>query len=231
MNKNQLRKTILIPIPHQDFDPTEVAVPWRVLTNQGHQVVFATPDGKQGHADDFMVTGEGLDVWGWIPLLKKLKLVGLTLRANRDAREAYAALAQDSAFLAPLKYEDLYVERFDGVVLPGGHRARGMRAYLESQTLQNFVGAFFDSGKPIAAICHGVVLAARSLSPKNGLSVLHGRKTTALTWKMEHTASMLMTFAGRVWDADYYRTYTEEKNDAKGYRSVQAEVTDRKSVV
>lgn len=222
---NQSHKKILIPIPNQDFDPTEVAVPWRVLTNQGHQVVFATPDGKQGRADDLMVTGEGLDVWGWIPALKKLKLVGLTLRANSKARDAYVALELDSAFQAPLKYEDLQVGDFDGVVLPGGHRARGMRAYLESQTLQKFVGSFFDSGKPVAAICHGVVLAARSISPKTGKSVLHGRKTTALTWKMENTASMLMKFAGRVWDADYYRTYTEEKNEAKGYRSVQAEVT------
>ncbi|GAC1369509.1 MAG: type 1 glutamine amidotransferase domain-containing protein [Aquirhabdus sp.] len=225
MNPKQSQKKILIPIPNQDFDPTEVAVPWRVLTNQGHQIVFATPDGEQGRADDFMVTGEGLDVWGWIPLIKKLKLVGLTLRANHDARDAYAALEHDSAFQMPLKYEDLHVEDFDGVVLPGGHRARGMRAYLESQTLQNFVGAFFDSGKPIAAICHGVVLAARCNSPKTGKSVLHGRKTTALTWKMENTASMLMKFTGRVWDADYYRTYTEENNEAKGYRSVQAEVT------
>lgn len=225
MNKNQPQKKILIPIPNLDFDPTEVAVPWRVLTQQGHQVVFATPDGKQGRADDFMVTGEGLDIWGWIPLLKKLKLVGLTLRANSDARDAYAALELDSAFQAPLKYEDLLVENFDGVVLPGGHRARGMRSYLESQLLQKFVGSFFDSGKPVAAICHGVVLAARSISPKTGKSVLYGRKTTALTWKMENTATMLMKFAGRVWDADYYRTYTEKKDDAKGFRSVQSEVT------
>ncbi len=225
MNTKQSQKKILIPIPNQDFDPTEVAVPWRVLTNQGYQVVFATPDGQQGRADDLMVTGEGLDVWGLIPLLKKLKLLGLTLRANSEARHAYAALEQDSAFQAPLKYEELHIEDFDGVVLPGGHRARGMRAYLESQILQNFVGTFFDSGKPVAAICHGVVLAARSISPKTGKSVLHGRKTTALTWKMENTASMLMKFAGRVWDSDYYRTYTEESNDAKGYRSVQAEVT------
>jgi len=225
MNTKPSKKKILIPIPNQDFDPTEVAVPWRVLTQQGHHVFFATPDGQQGRADDLMVTGEGLDVWGWIPLLKKLKLIGLTLRANSDARNAYAALEQDSAFQTPLKYADLKVEDFDGVVLPGGHCARGMRAYLESQALQNFVGMFFDSGKPVAAICHGVVLAARSISPKTGKSVLHGRKTTALTWKMENTASILMKFAGRVWDADYYRTYTEENDDAKGYRSVQAEVT------
>ena len=29
---------VLIPLPHQDFDPSEVAVPWRILTQAGHHV-------------------------------------------------------------------------------------------------------------------------------------------------------------------------------------------------
>ncbi|MDE2422004.1 MAG: DJ-1/PfpI family protein [Gammaproteobacteria bacterium] len=225
MNHNPRQKIVIIPIPNQDFDPTEVAVPWKVLTDLGYKVVFATPDGGSAAADAFMVTGEELDLWGKIPVLKKAKLVGLMLRADHRARSAYAALTKDSAFLTPLKYSDLRVEDYDGLLLPGGHRARGMRAFLESKTLQDFVGAFFDSGKPAAAICHGVVLAARSISPSTGKSVLYGRKTTALTWKMERTASRLMKFLGRVWDADYYRTYTEKQGDPVGYWSVQAEVT------
>jgi len=32
--------TVLIPIPDTDFDPTEVAVSWQVLTEHGHTVVF-----------------------------------------------------------------------------------------------------------------------------------------------------------------------------------------------
>jgi len=225
MNNNLHQKVVIIPIPNQDFDPTEVAVPWKVLTDLGCRVVFATPDGGAAAADAFMVTGEELDLWGKIPLLKKAKLVGLMLRADHRARTAYASLLRDPAFLAPLKYSDLRVEDYEGLLLPGGHRARGMRAFLESKILQDFVGAFFDSGKPTAAICHGVVLAARSISPLTGKSVLYGRKTTALTWKMENTASLLMKFLGRVWDADYYRTYKEEQGDSLGYRSVQAEVT------
>ncbi len=34
---------VLVPIPAQDFDPTEVAVSWKVLTDAGHTVGFATP--------------------------------------------------------------------------------------------------------------------------------------------------------------------------------------------
>ncbi|MFC9238081.1 type 1 glutamine amidotransferase domain-containing protein [Streptomyces decoyicus] len=33
---------VLMPVPDRDFDVTEVAVPWRLLTDAGHQVVFAT---------------------------------------------------------------------------------------------------------------------------------------------------------------------------------------------
>ncbi|MEO6920304.1 MAG: DJ-1/PfpI family protein [Collimonas sp.] len=222
---NPTSKTVLMPIPNRDFDPSEVAVSWRILTAQGHQVVFATSDGQPAATDPMMLSGEGLDFWGFIPLLKKIKLLGLTLRTNAGARADYAALQNNRAFLAPLSYAELQPMAYDGLLLPGGHRARGMLAYLESQPLQDVVCAFFDSGKPVAAICHGVVLAARSCSPRTGKSVLYGRKTTALTWKLEQTAWNLMKFCGRFWDPAYYRTYAEQGGEVAGYRSVQAEVT------
>ena len=81
------------------------------------------------------------------------------------------------------------------------------------------------AGKPVAAVCHGVVLAARSISPLSGRSVLYGRKTTALTWNLERSAWRLSRYAGRWWDRDYYRTYGELPGEPAGYRSVQAEVT------
>jgi hypothetical protein len=52
--------TVLIPLPSRDFDPTEAAVPWRLLRERGHTIVFATPDGAPGEADARMVTGRGL---------------------------------------------------------------------------------------------------------------------------------------------------------------------------
>jgi putative intracellular protease/amidase len=33
---------VLLPLPDRDFDVTEVAVPWAILRDAGHQVVFAT---------------------------------------------------------------------------------------------------------------------------------------------------------------------------------------------
>lgn len=221
---SDLSKTVVIPLPQRDFDPSEVAVSWQVLRRDGHRVVFATPDGQPAEADPLMLSGEGLDAWGFVPVLRKLKLLGLALRANADARSAYAQMELDPAFLHPLRHGQLQVADFDGLLLPGGHCSRGMRGYLESAVLHAFVGAFFDASKPVAAICHGVVLAARSRS-SNGNSSLHGRRTTALTWKLESSAWSLMRFAGRFWDPSYYRTYSEQPGEPRGYRSVQAEVT------
>jgi hypothetical protein len=133
---------VLIPIPNRDFDPTEVAVSWSVLQRLGHSVVFATPDGRMGRADDLMLTGQGLDLWGFIPGLRRFTAVGRLMRANAPARAAYAAMEQDAAFKAPLAWRDVRRGDFDGLLLPGGHRARGMREYLESEILQQLVGEF-----------------------------------------------------------------------------------------
>jgi putative intracellular protease/amidase len=214
---------VLIPVPHQDFDPSEVAVPWRVLIEAGHRATFGTPDGRVASADPIMLSGEGLDPWGFVPGLRKLRLFGLLLRANADARRDYAALERDVAFNAPIAWDAIDADRFDGLLLPGGHCARGVRSYLESEQLQRVAAAFFAADKPVAAICHGVVLAARSRGA-DGRSVLHGRRTTALTWALEKSAWSL-TRVTRFWDPHYYRTYPDGAGQPAGYMSVQQEVT------
>lgn len=139
--------SILIPIPSTDFDPTEAAVPWRILTTAGHTVSFATPDGAAGAADPLMVTGKGLG-----PLAP-------LLMADRHGRKAYALMTRSAEFQRPLRYDAVRSSDFDALLLPGGH-APGMKPYLESALLQGQVAQFFAANKPVAAICHGVLLAA-----------------------------------------------------------------------
>ncbi|MDA8405093.1 MAG: DJ-1/PfpI family protein [Desulfobacteraceae bacterium] len=225
-----MKKKIIIPLPSYDFDPTEVAVSWEIIRNSGHDVEFATVDGKRGHADPLMITGEGLDPWGFIPGLKKIRLMGLILRADRSARNAYHKLEKDPDFLHPKRYSDLKADHYDAILLPGGHAPK-MRQYLEAKPLQHLVADFFDtiideSGnhKPVAAICHGVLLAARSISNRKNTSVLYGKKTTALTWKLERSAWTLTRFYARFWDPTYYRTYMESSDEPSGYWSVESEV-------
>jgi protease I len=140
--------TVLVPIPSGDFDPTETAVPWKILCAHGHGVVFATPDGKPGQADERILTGRGLG-----PLAR-------LLMADTNGRQAYAEMASSPEFLHPVAYAEPRISDFQALVLPGGH-APGMKPYLESARLQSLVAEAFAAGLPVGAICHGVVLAAR----------------------------------------------------------------------
>ena len=215
---------VLMPLPSLDFDPTESGVSWLVLTEAGHRVEFATPDGRPGAADDIVLTGRGLDFWGFIPGLRNFTLLGKVLGAKRQARDAYHAMEQSYEFQNPQRWQDIQTGDYDALLLPGGHRARGMRRYLESAELQRIVLDFFLKEKPVAAICHGVLLAARTIDPATGRSVLYGRRTTALTWALERSA-MMAGRIGRFWDPGYYRTYLEKPGQPTGYMSVQQEVT------
>jgi protease I len=186
---------VLMPLPTQDFDPTESGVPWQVLTEAGHHVVIATPTAQMPRADARMLTGQGLG------LLKPF------LAADRNGRLAYLAMQASPSFRAPRPYKGLRAEEFDAMLLPGGH-APGMKEYLESHVLQGLVTAMFAHDKPVGAICHGVLLAVRSLGP-DGRSVLHGRQTTALLRSQELLAWNLT----RAWLHDYYRTYPQTVQD------------------
>ena len=157
MAKSQ-KLRVLMPLPSFDFDPSEAAITWRVLTDNGVDVHFATPDGKPAVADPRMLHGTGLSVFKRI------------LMARQDAVEACLAMYEDINFRKPIAYKKVSEKGFDGLVLPGGH-AQGMRIYLEAPELHKVTSAFFAKKKPVAAICHGVVLAARAKS-KDGKSVL-----------------------------------------------------------
>ena len=181
----------LIPLPKQGFDPTEAAVPWKVLSARGHEVFFATPDGKPASADPIMVTGKGLG---------PLKYV---LRADANGRAAYAKMIASEAFRHPITYDEAAEEAFDALVLPGGHD-KCVKPYLESETLQRIAANFMAANKPVGAICHGVLVLARAKGA-NGRSVIHGRKVTSLINRLEMTGYNLT----RLWMGDYYRTYPE----------------------
>ena len=100
----------------------------------------------------------------------------------------------------------------------------GMRQERFLPYRQRLVSEAFRREILVAAICHGVLLAARTVDPVTGRSVLYGRKTTALTWELERRAWRIARVT-RFWDPDYYRTYVEKTGDPIGYMSVQAEVT------
>ncbi len=182
---------VLMPLPSRDFDPTESAVTYSVLREGGCQIVFASPEGAPPKCDPIMLTGAGLG------------LFKSTLIANRVAQKAYAEMISSPEFLAPLPWASLRAEDYDALVLAGGH-AQGMKEYLESSKLQSLVVEFFDREQAVGAICHGVVLAARS-KRESGESVLFHKKTTALLERQELLAWRLTK--GSL--GEYYRTYPQ----------------------
>ena len=97
---------------------------------------------------------------------------------------------------------------FDGVLLPGGH-AKGMRPYLESVVLQAHLLELWTLRKIVAAICHGVLVLARTVHADTGRSVLFDRRTTCLPKYMERTAWLTTRWT----HGDYYRTYPEYVED------------------
>lgn len=183
-------KNILIPLPSYGFDPTEAAIPWTILTENKISVTFATPNGNKAIADRIMLTGKGLGIWK--PLLQ----------ARQDAVTAYTAMEKDKSFCHPLHYTEAKEVDFDAILLPGGHD-KGVKEYIESPIVQKLVAGFFLAQKPVAAICHGVLVVARTKDTSTNKSVIHSYKTTSLL-KSQELAAYHMT---RLWLNDYYLTY------------------------
>ena len=176
---------VLFPLPDRDFDVTEVAVPWQLLREAGHEPVFATEAGAMPTCDPLLITGV---VFG-------------QLGARPEPIAFYRELERAPEFVTPQRWRECAADDFDALFLAGGH-APGMKQYLGSEQVQQLTAALFAAGKPIAAICHGVLVAARTKRP-DGSSVLHGLRTTCLPKYMER-AAFLSTFWRR---GRYYRTY------------------------
>ena len=161
-------------------------MPWRLLTRMGHVVRFATERGGDAAADQRLLDGV---IFG-------------QLGAAAEPRAFYAEMQTDAQFRAPLAWADVAPDEFDGLILPGGH-APGMRQYLGSELLRGKVAEYWGLGRPIGAICHGVLVLARTIDPMTNHSVLYGRQTTCLPKYMERSA--FLTTAWRL--GRYYRTY------------------------
>jgi putative intracellular protease/amidase len=182
---------------------TELAVPWKVLTRAGHRVVFATERGGVAPAADQRLL-DGV-IFG-------------KLGAEDEAKAFYRSMLDDAAYRSPVAWIDIVASDYDGLILAGGH-APGMRQYLGSDVLRQKVLDFWKLDRPVGAICHGVLVLARTLDPLSGRSILYGRKTTCLPKYMERIA-----FLATAWRLGrYYRTYPAYVQD-----EVVAALNDRR---
>lgn len=125
--------------------PEELATPHRVFAEAGFDITIATPGGVTPTDDKAGYTPE---------------MNGGSAEAGQ-AIAAYIASIGDELSKANV-LEDLDPADFDLVFVPGGHGP--MEDLAVSDRFGAMVRAFADSGKPVAAVCHGPagLLAARS---------------------------------------------------------------------
>src|SRR3954469_13464006 len=95
---------IVMPLPDKDFDPTETAVPWRLLTRDGHEVIFATEKGAAPPAGDARLLDGTLG----------------TLAPAAEPLAFYREMTGAPAFQRPIAWSEIGAD-FDGLLLPGGH--------------------------------------------------------------------------------------------------------------
>jgi putative intracellular protease/amidase len=179
---------VLILLPASDYDPTESAVPWYSLSNNDYQITFSTPNGEVAHADERLVS-KGFSCLSPLFMTRKVDL------------KKYHLMLASMRYSQVIAYKDIEPSNYDALFIPGGH-AQGVKSLLESKDASKICRHFMSHNKPVGAICHGVLLLARSKS-EDGQSLLQGRTTTALTNMLEIPA-WLLTFP---WLGRYYRTY------------------------
>ena len=180
-------RRVLLPLPDRDFDVTEVAVPWHYLTEAGHRVVFATGSGGTAPAADQRLL-DGV-------------LFG-QLGAADGPKALYRRLQDDPDYRDPVAWGSVRPGRIRRARL-AGWPCPGDAAVPRVRGAPGRRGAFWQLGHPVGAICHGVLVLARTHDPATGRSVLADRRTTCLTKPMERGAYLATAWKlGR-----YYRTY------------------------
>jgi putative intracellular protease/amidase len=220
----------------------EAAIPYKIFTEAGFDVHFATEQGKSPRCDSKMLYG----------------IVGALLGANREAKAAYhSMIASDSNVAGSINKPHAWTSpafslaEYDLVFLPGGHD-KDVRQIIDSSKMHDLLADFFPKTRrsntspkrTLAAICHGVQVLAftpANTSPKRTLapicrgvqvpaftpandttstgknkSIIHDAKTTALPAFMEESIFWLT----RLFLGDYYKTY------GYGSKSVQKFVED-----
>ncbi|ODU06031.1 MAG: thiamine biosynthesis protein ThiJ [Pseudonocardia sp. SCN 72-86] len=145
--------------------PEELSTPYRVFTDAGVDITIATPAGVAPTAD----------VAGFAP-----EMHGGDDAVGQRIREHLESIA---ALRAPERLEDVDVDDFDLVFVPGGWGP--MEDLAVSESFGALVRRFTDAGKPVAAVCHGpaALLPARA---DDGTWLFAGRKLTGFSNVEEH---------------------------------------------
>jgi putative intracellular protease/amidase len=144
----------------------ELAAPYYVFKEAGAEIVMASPKG------------------GVVPLdPKSLSILIVTRPAKRFLKDEEAM----NLLYHSIKLEEVKVDDFDAVFLPGGHGP--MWDIAGNEIVKQLLEAFNKQSKPIGAVCHGVV-GLMSMQNETGELLIKGKKLTAISNAEEESAGL-----------------------------------------
>jgi putative intracellular protease/amidase len=145
----------------------EFAMPYKAVTEAGHEVVVATPGGV-------------------VPNVDMMSLRPSMAGGIEVALELEAIIRSAEAMRRPLKLSDVRLEDYDAVYLPGGHGPMSDLAY--DADVGRLLTAQLASGKPLAIVCHApaALLATRI----HGVSPFKGYRVTGFTNEEEEAVGL-----------------------------------------
>jgi len=143
----------------------EFAAPYYTFLDAGAAVIVASPKGGEPPLDPKSDTPDGQ--------------TELTERFKNDPRT-------QSVLRSTVKLADVKAEDFDAIFYPGGHGP--MWDLAEDSTSNALVEAFYNAGKPVAAVCHGPV--ALHHAKFKGEPIVKGKRVSAFTNSEEEAVGL-----------------------------------------
>ena len=153
------------------FYLNELMQPVKLLLDAGHEVTFATPQGRAPTVDASSVTPAyfGNDA--------------AQLKVHKDLLEKLALTSPTASPVVNLaRVEQQGYARFDAVYIPGGHAP--MQDLLVSPALGKVLAAFHQDGKPTALVCHGPIALLSAMPDAKGFTarLAQGAAPTQPKW-------------------------------------------------
>ncbi|WP_204127928.1 type 1 glutamine amidotransferase domain-containing protein [Pseudomonas ogarae] len=137
------------------FYLNELLQPVKLLLDAGHQVTFATPEGKaptldRSSVDKMYFNNDPAELEHYQALLAQLNITS----------------TKGSPVISLARVEQIGLEQFDALYIPGGHAP--MQDLLTSAPLGRVLTHFHDKGKTTALVCHGPIALLSTLPDAKG---------------------------------------------------------------
>ncbi|MFE7333113.1 type 1 glutamine amidotransferase domain-containing protein [Streptomyces sp. NPDC057565] len=145
----------------------EFAAPYKALTEAGHQVVVATPNGV-------------------VPTVDMMSLRPEMAGSAQIALDLEAIIRSAEVMRRPIRLADARPEDYDAVYFPGGHGP--MEDLYVDADAGRLLTAALAAGKPLAIVCHAP--AAMLATRIHGVSPFAGYRITAFTNEEENAVGL-----------------------------------------